>query len=78
MKKNIHPEVHDIILAFTNGMKIKVRSTLGKKGELVVYNAGDWPPETHQAWTKSASTNVKATSKVNRFKDRFGEDFFGS
>ncbi|ACT69454.1 50S ribosomal protein L31 [Neorickettsia risticii] len=75
MKKNIHPAVYDVILEFTNGMRLKVKSTIGKEGEVIVHNAGDWPPETHPAWTKSASTSIRSTSKVNKFKEKFGEDF---
>jgi large subunit ribosomal protein L31 len=77
MKLNIHPKIYDVTFLFNNGKELKVKSTLGKKGEQVIINAGDWAPENHSAWTKSQSTSVKSTTNISKFKDKFGDDLFG-
>ena len=35
MKKDIHPDYHEITLVMTDGKEIKTRSTLGKAGDVV-------------------------------------------
>lgn len=77
MKKNIHPKIHPVIFKFANGKEIKARSVLGKSDQEIVITVGDWPLETHQAWTKSQSTNIRSTTKIKKFQDKFGGNLFG-
>ena len=48
MKKNIHPDYHEITVVMTDGTEFKTRSTLGKEGAVVRL---DIDPLSHPAWT---------------------------
>lgn len=48
MKKDIHPDYHEITIQFTDGSKSKTRSTWGKPGDVMIL---DIDPKTHPAWT---------------------------
>ena len=48
MKKDIHPDYHEITIEMTDGSKYKTRSTLGKEGHHLKL---DIDPKTHPAWT---------------------------
>ena len=37
MKKNIHPDYHEIEVVMTDGTKFKTRSTWGKKGDILKF-----------------------------------------
>ncbi len=48
MKKDIHPEYHEITVVMTDGSEFTTRSTWGYPGDslkLAIY------PKTHSAWT---------------------------
>ena len=48
MKKDIHPDYHEITVVMTDGTEFKTRSTLGKAGQTVRL---DIDPLVHPAWT---------------------------
>ena len=47
MKKNIHPDYHEINVVMTDGTKYKTRSTMGTSGETLKL---DIDPKSHPAW----------------------------
>ncbi|MEX2629907.1 MAG: 50S ribosomal protein L31 [Tistlia sp.] len=59
MKKDIHPEYHDILVVQTDGTEMKMRSTYGKEGDTLRL---DIDTKTHPAWTG-----------VHRVSDRGGQ-----
>ena len=48
MKKDIHPDYHEITVQLTDGSTYKTRSTWGKPGDTMKL---DVDPRTHPAWT---------------------------
>ncbi len=69
MKKNIHPDYHEITVVMTDGSKFKTRSTYGKAGDEIKL---DIDPKTHPAWTGQHRI-VDSGGQVARFNKRFGE-----
>tara|TARA_B100000941_G_scaffold262884_1_gene215930 strand:+ start:269 stop:496 length:228 start_codon:yes stop_codon:yes gene_type:complete len=68
MKKNIHPDYHDITVLMTDGSSFKTRSTWGKKDETLKL---DIDPKTHPAWTGGKSSLNESEGQVARFQKRF-------
>ena len=48
MKKDIHPEYHEITVVMTDGSEFTTRSTWGEPGDSLKL---DIDPKTHPAWT---------------------------
>lgn len=48
MKKDTHPDYHEINVIMTDGTEFKTRSTYGQEGERIQL---DIDPKTHPAWT---------------------------
>jgi len=48
MKKDAHPDYHEITVVMTDGTEFKTRSTWGKPGDRMQL---DVDPKTHPAWT---------------------------
>ncbi len=48
MKKDTHPDYHEITVQMTDGSTYATRSTLGKAGDTIKL---DIDPKTHPAWT---------------------------
>ncbi|MGB0918938.1 MAG: 50S ribosomal protein L31 [Holosporaceae bacterium] len=69
MKKNLHPDYHEITLILTDGEKRKVFSTYGKPGDTVQLDIDN---KSHHAWTGQQRTFEKG-GKIDRFKDRYGD-----
>ena len=69
MKKNIHPDYHEITVIMTDGSKFKTKSTYGKAGDEIKL---DIDPKTHPAWTGQHRI-VDSGGQVARFNKRFGE-----
>ncbi len=67
MKKDIHPNYHDITVVLTDGTEYKMRSTYGKAGETLRL---DIDPKTHPAWTGEHRL-VDTGGQVAKFKKRF-------
>jgi large subunit ribosomal protein L31 len=71
MKKDTHPDYHEITVVMTDGTTFKTRSTWGKPGDALKL---DIDPKTHPAWTGGAQQIVDTGGQVARFKRRF-KDF---
>ena len=68
MKKDIHPDYHDITLVLTDGSERKTRSTWGKSGDKMKLNID---PLNHPAWTGQQRV-LGSEGQVARFSKRFG------
>ncbi|MDP6353124.1 MAG: 50S ribosomal protein L31 [Alphaproteobacteria bacterium] len=68
MKKDIHPDYHDITVVMTDGTEFTTRSTYGKPGDTLKL---DVDPSTHPAWTGGATRIVDTEGQVARFNRRF-------
>ena len=69
MKKDIHPDYHEITIEMTDGSKYKTRSTLGKEGHHLKL---DIDPKSHPAWTGGNAQIRENAGQVARFKKKFG------
>ena len=68
MKKDIHPDYHEITIVMTDGSEYKTRSTWGKPGDVLKF---DIDPKTHPAWTGQHRI-LDSGGQVARFNKRFG------
>ena len=68
MKKDIHPDYHEITLVMTDGTKRKTKSTWGKPGDEMRLSID---PLNHPAWTGQQRV-LGAEGQVARFNKRFG------
>ncbi len=69
MKKDIHPDYHEITVAMTDGSTFATRSTWGKPGDTLTL---DVDPKSHPAWI-GGSTRVVDRGQVAKFRKRFGD-----
>ena len=69
MKKDIHPDYHEIKVVMTDGTEYVTRSTYGEPGATLHL---DIDPKTHPAWTGGGQHIIDRGGRVQRFKDRFG------
>ena len=67
MKKDIHPDYHEITVIMTDGTKYKTRSTMGKTGDTLKL---DIDPKSHPAWTGQHRI-LDSGGQVARFNKRF-------
>ena len=67
MKKDIHPDYHEITVVMTDGTKYKTRSTMGKSGDTLKL---DIDPKSHPAWTGQHRI-LDSGGQVARFNKRF-------
>ena len=67
MKKETHPDYHEITVVMTDGSERKTRSTWGKPGDVLKL---DIDPKTHPAWTGQHRI-VDSGGQVARFNKRF-------
>jgi len=67
MKKDIHPEYHDITVVLTDGTEYQMRSTYGKDGTTLRL---DIDPKSHPAWTGEHRL-VDTGGQVAKFNRRF-------
>ena len=67
MKKDIHPDYHEITVIMTDGSKYKTRSTMGKAGDTLKL---DIDPKSHPAWTGQHRI-LDTGGQVARFNKRF-------
>tara|TARA_Y100000590_G_scaffold467644_1_gene647239 strand:- start:2052 stop:2291 length:240 start_codon:yes stop_codon:yes gene_type:complete len=68
MKKDIHPDYHDIEVQMTDGTKFATRSTWGKQGDLMKL---DIDPKSHPAWTGGQQKLVDSGGQLAKFNKRF-------
>ncbi len=71
MKKDIHPNYHEITVVMTDGTSYQTRSTWGSEGDTLKL---DIDPLSHPAWTGGAQRIVDTGGQVARFNKRF-KDF---
>ena len=71
MKKDTHPDYHEITVVMTDGTEYKTRTTWGKAGDTMRL---DVDPLTHPAWTGGGTRIVDTEGQVARFNRRF-KDF---
>ncbi len=68
MKKDIHPDYHEITVIMTDKSAFKTRSTYGAPGaELVL----DIDPLTHPAWTGGGQHLIDRGGQLSKFKRRY-------
>ncbi len=68
MKKDIHPDYHEITVVMTDGTSYQTRSTWGSEGDTLKL---DIDPLSHPAWTGGAQRIVDTGGQVARFNRRF-------
>jgi large subunit ribosomal protein L31 len=68
MKKDIHPDYHEITVQMTDGTSYKTRSTWGKAGDTLVL---DIDPRSHPAWTGGPTRLMDSGGQVAKFRKRF-------
>lgn len=71
MKKDIHPDYHEITVVMTDGTTFQTRSTWGKEGDTLTL---DVDPTSHPAWTGGGHRLVDTGGQVAKFNKRF-QDF---
>lgn len=67
MKKDIHPDYHEINVVMTDGSSFKTRSTWGKAGDTLRL---DIDPKSHPAWT-GVHRLIDTGGQLAKFKRRF-------
>ena len=67
MKKNIHPDYHEIEVLMTDGTKFKTKSTWGKKGDILNL---DIDPKSHPAWSGGEKKLVDTQGQISKFAKR--------
>lgn len=71
MKKDIHPDYHQITVVMTDGTTYQTRSTWGKEGDTLTL---DVDPTSHPAWIGGGHRLVDTGGQVAKFNKRF-QDF---
>jgi large subunit ribosomal protein L31 len=67
MKRDIHPDYHEITVVMTDGTSFKTRSTWGKPDDTLRL---DIDPKTHPAWT-GVHRLVDTGGQLAKFNKRF-------
>jgi large subunit ribosomal protein L31 len=68
VKKDIHPDYHEITVVMTDGSSFKTRSTYGEPGTTLTLEID---PKVHPAWTGDRSRVVERGGQVDKFNRRF-------
>jgi large subunit ribosomal protein L31 len=68
MKKDIHPDYHEINIVMTDGSSFQTRSTYGKPGDTLRL---DIDPKSHPAWT-GVQKLLDTGGQIAKFNKRFG------
>ena len=68
MKKNIHPDYHNITVQMTDGSTFDTRSTWGKAGDVMKL---DIDSKNHPAWTGKAG-QILQKGRVALFNKKYG------
>ena len=68
MKKEIHPDYHEINIVMTDGSSFQTRSTYGKAGDTLRL---DIDPKSHPAWT-GVQKLLDTGGQIAKFNKRFG------
>lgn len=67
MKKDIHPDYHEITVVLTDGSEFTTRSTYGAAGDQLRL---DIDPKSHPAWTGTHRL-VDSAGQVAKFNKRY-------
>lgn len=67
MKKDIHPNYHEINVVMTDGSTFKTRSTWGKEGDTLRL---DVDTKSHPVWT-GVHRLIDSGGQLAKFKNRF-------
>jgi large subunit ribosomal protein L31 len=67
MKKDIHPEYHEITIQMTDGTSYKTRSTWGAEGDVMTLEVD---PTSHPAWT-GVHRLLDSGGQLAKFNKRF-------
>ncbi len=68
MKKDTHPDYHDITVVMTDGSSYATRTTWGAAGDTLRL---DVDPKSHPAWTGGVGRLVDTAGQVAKFNKRF-------
>ncbi len=68
VKKEIHPDYHEITVVMTDGSTFKTRSTYGEPGATLTLEIDS---KVHPAWTGDRSRLVERGGQVDKFNRRF-------
>ena len=68
MKKDIHPDYHEIPVVMTDGTEYQTRSTWGSEGDTLKL---DIDSKSHPAWTGGSRHLVDTAGQVAKFNKRF-------
>ncbi len=68
MKKDIHPDYHEITVIMTDKTSFTTRSTYGKSGAKLQL---DIDPRTHPAWTGGGQHLVDRGGQLSKFRKRY-------
>lgn len=68
MKKDIHPDYHEVTVVMTDGSSFTTRSTYGEPGATLTL---DIDPKSHPAWTGGGQQLMDRGGRVSKFKNRF-------
>ncbi len=71
MKKEIHPDYHEITVQRSDGSTFKTKSTWGKAGDTMKLEID---PTSHPAWTGKAK-KTSSKGRVADFQSRYGNIF---
>ena len=69
MKKEIHPDYHEITVVMTDGSSYKTRSTYGKEGDTLRLEIDS---KSHPAWTGGQQHLLDRGGRLSRFQKKFG------
>lgn len=67
MKKDIHPDYHEITVQMTDGSTYTTRSTWGKEGDVMKLDINS---KSHPAWT-GVQRLMENSGQLARFRKRF-------
>ena len=68
MKKDTHPDYHDVTVVMTDGSSYATRTTWGAAGDTLRL---DVDPKSHPAWTGGVGRLVDTAGQVAKFNKRF-------
>ncbi len=69
MKKDIHPDYHEITVEMTDGTTYTTRTTWGQAGDVMKLEVD---PHTHPAWTGGGQRLLDTGGRLARFNKKFG------
>ena len=67
MKKDLHPNYHDIIVEMTDGSRFETKSTWGSQGDILKLEID---PKSHSAWT-GVKQRLLDKGRVSKFNKKF-------